>query len=256
MERGSDTATMDTISLNVSRIVKQSGGKMAMNVRQLDVSIKASTTTKCSDEMRRIRQRGPKGLKRAVNEAFVGVYVTTVCGEPTLLKVKAIAFDKLAGSPTKFEANPNETFAEYFRRKHGATTNPTLPVLHCRVAGRSKASRPVPYPADLLLLSTLNPAQLSSLPTLCAIYPNGRSKPIAAALQRALGSLLMMTVLQQYSIRMWSQRVMASGKGIASPPHLRTGGAEQVQPSRCRRVRRPGRLCAWAEGRTPSESAV
>ncbi|KAG5505923.1 hypothetical protein JIQ42_06717 [Leishmania sp. Namibia] len=73
MVRGSDIATIDTISLSVSRIVKQSGGKTVMNVLQLDVSIRASTTTKCSDEMRRIRQRDPQGLKRAVNEAFVGV---------------------------------------------------------------------------------------------------------------------------------------------------------------------------------------
>ncbi|KAG5510420.1 hypothetical protein GH5_06618 [Leishmania sp. Ghana 2012 LV757] len=73
MERGSDIAKMDTISLSVSCIVKQSDGKTAMSVLQLDVSIRASTTTKCSDEVRRIRQRDPQGHKRALNEAFVGV---------------------------------------------------------------------------------------------------------------------------------------------------------------------------------------
>ncbi|KAG5485358.1 hypothetical protein LSCM4_05994 [Leishmania orientalis] len=46
MERGSDIAKMDTISLSVSCIVKQSDGKTAMNVLQLDVSIRASTTTR------------------------------------------------------------------------------------------------------------------------------------------------------------------------------------------------------------------
>ncbi|KAG5484749.1 hypothetical protein LSCM1_06570 [Leishmania martiniquensis] len=217
VECGSGLVTMDAISLSVSRIIKQGGEQTEMNVLQVDVSTKASTTTKCSDEMRRIRERNPLVFKRAANEALVGVNVTTIYGEPTFLRVKAIAFDVLAGSPAKLKANPEETFVEYFRRKYDATIDPTLPVLYCRFADRSKVSRLMPYPADVLQLSTLNSIQLSRLPTLCSIYAGERSRRINAALQRVLRSPSMAAVLQYYGIRIQSYPLMASGKVLPAP---------------------------------------
>ncbi|AIN96255.1 argonaute/dicer protein-like protein [Leishmania panamensis] len=218
VERGGDLVTMDAISLNALRIVKQSGSTTAMmDVLQLDVSTKASTKTKCSDEIRRLRQQNPQGFRRAVNEALVGISVTTVFGEPTFLKVKAIDFNILASSPTMFKTNPEETFVEYFKRKYDAIIDPTLPMLYCVFADRTKMSRRMPYPADSLLLNKLNEAQLSKLPILCSIYPNERIKRIKAALERVLASPLMITVLQQYGVRIQPQFVKVSGRVLPAP---------------------------------------
>ncbi|KAK7194125.1 PAZ domain/Piwi domain containing protein [Novymonas esmeraldas] len=217
-ERGDALVTMDAISINITRIIKQGGGKTTpMDVLQLDVSTKASTTNKCSDEMRQIRQRAPQNFKRVMSEALIGAKVMTTFGEPTFLKVKTIAFDTLAGSPARLKANPEETFVQYFKRKYGATIDPTLPVLYCRFADRTKVSRLLPYPADALQLSSLNEMQLAKLPMLCSIYPQERMKRVKAALQRVLASPLMKTVLQQYGLRVDSKPVKATGTVLAAP---------------------------------------
>nr|AOA52367.1 argonaute 1 [Zelonia costaricensis] len=228
-ERGDGLVTMDAISPNVAHIVKQNGGGQSkqMDVLQLDVSTKASTTARCSDLLQQLQRNDPRAFKRAATEALVGAKVTTTYGEPTFLKVKAIAFDTLAGSPARLKANPEETFVQYFKRKYGATINPQLPVLYCRFADRTKVSRLMPYPADSLQMSTLNEMQLSRLPMLCSIYPEERSKRVKAALQRMLASNLMKTVLKQYGIHIETTPVMAMGKVLPAPTVYVPAGANK-----------------------------
>ncbi|KPA76984.1 argonaute-like protein (AGO1) [Leptomonas pyrrhocoris] len=219
VERGDDLVTMDAVSPNVARIVRlvADGKSTAMDVLQLDVSTKASTTKKCSDVIQQISQRNPQSAKRAVNEVLVGSKVTTMYGEPTFLKVKSVDFDVKAGQPAKLKANPSETFVQYFKRKYGATVHPESPVLYCRFADRSKNGRLLPYPADTLQLSTLSTEQLTKLPMLCSVYPDERMKRVKAALQRIMASKLMQTVLEQYGIRIETTAIAARGRVLPAP---------------------------------------
>lgn len=219
VERGDNLVTMDAVSPNVARVVRQgAGGKSTtQDVLQLDVSTKASTTTKCSDLIQQLTQRHPQGAKRAVEEALRGAKVTTMFGEPTFLKVKNIDFAMKAGQPAKLKSNPDETFVQYFKRKYNATLNPESPILFCCFADRSKSGRLLPYPADTLQLSTLSSDQLAKLPMLCSIYPEERMKRVRASLARILASPVMKTVLTQYGIRVETTALSAPGKVLPAP---------------------------------------
>nr|AOA52365.1 argonaute 1 [Crithidia acanthocephali] len=219
VERGDSLVTMDAITPNVARVVRQApGGKAtAQDVLQLDVSTKASTTTKCNELIQRLSQQNPQHVKKAVSEALIGAKVTTMFGEPTFLKVKSVDFDMRAGQPAKLRGDPNETFVQYFKRKYGATLHPDSPILFCRSADRTKNSRLLPYPADTLQLSTLSPDQLAKLPMLCSVYPEERMKRVNAALHRILASKLMKAVLEQYGIKISSESIAASGKVLPAP---------------------------------------
>jgi hypothetical protein len=220
VDRGHSLVTMDAISPNVSRVVRQvPGGKSEMqDVLQLDVSTKASTTTECHDLIHQISLRSPQSAKREVSEALVGAKVTTMFGEPTFLKVRSVDFTMKAGQPAKLKSDPDETFVQYFKRKCGATLHPDSPILFCRSADRTKKSRLLPYPADTLQLSSLSADQLTRLPMLCSIFPEERMKRVKAALTRILASKVMKAVLEQYGIRIQTQAIVAQGRVLPAPP--------------------------------------
>nr|AOA52364.1 argonaute 1 [Angomonas desouzai] len=185
----SGVTTVEGISPKVMRVVTESGEK---NVLQIDVSFSVSSSSTVKEVL---------AQDRRAKESLPGTRVMThyAGSKDVILKLVSVT-DLKAGDSAGLKKDESMTFVRYFKEKFNLNLDPNGPIVKCKDPKRS--SRPLSYPAELLLSLELSDSQRNSLTTICSIYPEERRTMILNNLTKIKKDKSITDFLTAYGIRL------------------------------------------------------